>query len=155
MMDCVSYAHGRCTKGNLCKFNHDLQRSSSSRADTNVMQLASNSENAGRASSNGKATPCHFFRIGKCRYGRDCLFAHSPSQVPPTDSLSSSAGAVSADLSNSPQDPRSRLPCHDYLHGRCLNGGTCPYAHPEEAISEGSSQGGEEFYVRNRSTALS
>lgn len=60
---------------------------------------------------------CTFFAAGKCLRGKDCQFAHSPSQI-----------RAKPDLS------RTSL-CHDFMRKKsCKNGDQCRYAHGEKEL---------------------
>ena len=60
---------------------------------------------------------CTFFAAGKCLRGKECQFAHSPSQI-----------RAKPDLS------RTSL-CHDFMRKKsCKNGDRCRYAHGEKEL---------------------
>lgn len=134
---CAFYLRNACTRGEQCRFSHNIS-SSSPVAQTRTARI-----------------PCNFYLLGKCRNGAQCHFSHQwstqalsanwrektpldtlPAPKPDTSGLETKSWRALDSPVNGPRrevaqsgKPPAFGPCRYYLQGRCVKGDTCPFPH--------------------------
>eukprot|EP00440_Ansanella_granifera_P000772 gb/GFBE01000833.1/.p1 GENE.gb/GFBE01000833.1/~~gb/GFBE01000833.1/.p1 ORF type:complete len:360 (+),score=61.71 gb/GFBE01000833.1/:1-1080(+) len=132
--ECRFYLAGQCNFGDSCKFTHGDQLTSVNK----VNMKTSNANKIGGQAAEHPAEPqqtrqqsnivrqvkyctsfCRFFKVGECRRGEACKFAHYSEQLQPQVSLF-----------------KTQL-CYDYeAYGTCRRREKCKYAHGPDELCE-------------------
>eukprot|EP00397_Hematodinium_sp_SG-2012_P024534 GEMP01025557.1.p1 GENE.GEMP01025557.1~~GEMP01025557.1.p1 ORF type:complete len:352 (+),score=70.26 GEMP01025557.1:68-1123(+) len=109
---CNDFKHGRCDRGDECKFLHSLE-------------------------PEGPPT-CYDFSIGQCTRGDDCKFAHAEVHVPHFDKPRRDDPHFDKPRRHDRKErrpveflPKQTQNCFDFTQGRCDRGDGCKYVHEQ------------------------
>ena len=139
MVLCRYYQKADCTKGDTCRYNHDVDTATTLPTTTAALEIRSASTVSTAQQHVSPAILCRFFRSGKCTRGSSCTFAHTPASHLPSETARPRAHVLHA------QDSRSQVPCRFYVRGQCTNGSTCPYSHSGEVVPPSKLEAQDEY----------
>jgi len=153
---CFDFTKGMCTRGDKCKFSHDLativkynsrekgicfdylrnqcHRGLLCRFSHDLSNIASQCQvfQGAAACSKTRATSiCYDFVKGVCQRGTDCRYSHDLSLIART---ARAGGPAAAAL-------QSTDVCYDFLRGRCSRGTSCKYSHNMSLLNAGDLAG--------------
>lgn len=141
MVLCKYNLQARCTKGDLCQYEHNRSTVPSLSKRTAGQGIGTAGKPKVCLPDASPVPPCRFFQSGRCLKGSGCTFAHIiPSHSP-------AEGLKPQPVIPSPQDSRSQVLCKFYVHGECTNGNSCPYSHSDAAVIVSSQEERDKYKV--------
>ncbi len=106
----------------------------------NEVKLPWHPTKARNPSGHKKNELCVFFARGNCRHGEMCSYFHEQATQPSGNVSKTTTGnpkpSVPPGNATKTDDTRGEVVCRFYAKGRCLNGGSCPFAHPDTALGD-------------------
>jgi len=136
--ECLDFFHGRCARGEECKFRHPGATGGLKGGD-----LEASKRNPPPTFADA-SRECLDFIYGRCARGLECKFKHNEGSTRPAFGGDRGGGILDAPLPETSNifRPRSETAaedpahaahqCLDYFHGRCNRGDSCKFSHGGE-----------------------
>ncbi|KAI6026001.1 hypothetical protein EDC04DRAFT_225169 [Pisolithus marmoratus] len=127
---CRYWKAGNCKNAWDCKFSHASEDSRASECQSPSTTTVETVNLPTNQSRDERRKLCYYWKMGNCKYGRECKFLHGSEDSPASDCRSSSTSATEV-VTPLPTLKRRTL-CRYWKAGNCIRGDICWFRHAND-----------------------